>query len=262
MLNLNELLRNAEDANAALAALMKSFEISPWQARSLMENLEAIRNAVSAEIGRKAAVASGTGNAYKAFCRIIKNIEDNRPALKGAFYSARDHFLSVCDGYHAIRMFRDDFAPPMLPEQFTPMDLDKIYGDLDTRYETMDKIPLPSLQELRAFKKIETTEHRALYKNSKYDRWVPVYAIMKGDTPHFFNVDLLIDVLECIPDACAYGTAEDSNVRLTYCRGTDGDAVILPIRVLDADKIDEYVRKSAALLDGSFFAGACRKGVA
>ena len=266
MLNLNELLRNVEEAKVQLAKLMESYEIQYWQIRNLSDPLDSIRDAVAAEIGRKAAVNNGIGNAYKVFLRIIKGIGNNRPAQKGAFYTKQDHFLSVCDGYHAIRMFRDDFNPPMVPENLKPIDLDQIYKGIDKTMDTRQCIPLPSAQELRAFAKMETAARRAVV-SKRYDTWVPRFAIQHNtefgsNMIRCFNANLLCDIMEAIPDAKAYAAATDGPHGLLYCRGTDGDAVLLPISMDDEEKRKDLA-KSEALMDGSYFTRSAQKnGVA
>lgn len=261
MLNLNEIIENIDAAKTELSSIQDLNKLQDFELRILREHLEKIRVAVSAEIGRKAAVASGTGNAYKVFLRIIKGI-DNRPALKGAFYTKQDHFLSVCDGFHAIRMFRDDFNPPMVPENLEPIDLDKVYNGIDKTVDTRKRIPLPSLQELRAFAKMETAARRAIVPK-KYDTWIPRYAI-KHDSESFgcvircYDVKLLLDILEAIPDAYAYAAASDGPYSLLYFRGTDGDAILLPLRMTDEEKREDLI-KSEALLGGSYFTSSARR---
>lgn len=265
MLNLNEIITRIDAAKAELNATQALHNLQDFELRILRDHLDTIRTAVSTEIGRKAAVSNGSGDAYKVFLRIIKGIEGTRPCLKGAFYTNRDHYLSVCDGSHAIRMFRDDFNPPMVPEGETPIDLDKIYKGIDTMMDTMERIELPSVQTLKAYSKMETAARRAKYAK-KYDPyWTPRYAIQHdaetGNCVRCFDTKLLIDVLEAIPDAAAYARKTDGKSTMLYLRGTDGDAIVLPVILKSPDDFIDAVKKSEALMNGSYFTEPMRSAV-
>lgn len=252
MLNLSQIITNIGSAEKEITAIQDLYKLQDYELRVLRSCLDSIRSSVSAEIGRKAAVSSGGGDAFKVFCRIIRNVDEKRPALQGAFYTSREHFLAVCDGYHAIRLFNSTINPPMLAEGLTPINLDPLFDSAISAAVDPQRIELPTAKELKAYVKMETAKRRATV-SKKYDRdWAPLYAVSVGPTIRAFNAAYLIDVLEAIPDAAVYASENPKHYDAIYLKGTDGDAIVLPVRLYDSD-LEYLLAKSEALQNGTYF---------
>lgn len=251
MLNLSQIITTIGSAEKEIASIQDLYKLQDFELRVLRSCLDSIRSSVSTEIGRKAAVSSGGGDAFKVFCRIIRNVPENRPAIHGAFHTLREHFLSVCDGYHAIRLFNNTITPPMLAENLTPINLDTLF-DSAISAAGPQRVELPTAKELKAYVKIETAKRRANV-SKKYDRdWAPLYAVSVGSTIRAFNAAYLIDVLEAIPDAAVYASENPKHYDAIYMKGTDGDALVLPVRLYDSD-LEYLLAKSEALMNGTYF---------
>lgn len=187
-----------------------------------------------------------TKSVVKSFSRLRDN-NTNRAALQGAFVDPSGA-LCACDGFMMARLYHGENMPALADVPRAAADplhvrlLDMLQQTANSgaefaasaaRADYHGEKPVLTSQELRAFSRWSLKNHG-------------------GDTfpvgGSFVSAARLALMLDMIPDACIYAPA--SPVEPLYISGADGDGLLLPVRVRDAEtaraRLDEYTASIAA----------------
>lgn len=156
------------------------------------------------------------GSAYAAMKRIVKNVPDSRPGLKGVWTDAEGR-QCACHNAMAIRLK----TPLEGFDAVEGMDLSKVYPS-DDMIER--ELPLPTPGELKMNKKklVGAGAGRCGYDF--------------GDGLPMVDAAFLKDVMDILPDAKAYATNNpwrgESRVQISHIlfKSERGDAILLPVR--------------------------------
>lgn len=181
-----------------------------------------------------------TKSVCKSFSRLCDN-STSRTALQGAFVDPSGA-LCACDGYMMARLYNGADMPALADVPRAAADplharlLDMLqktansgaeFAASDARAEYHGEKPVLTSQELRAFSRWSQKNHGG-----------DVFPV--GGS--FVSAARLAHMLDILPDACIYAPA--SPVDLLYMSGADGDGLLLPVRVRDAEtvraRLDEY----------------------
>lgn len=152
---------------------------------------------------------------YSGMNGIYKNTDDNRPDVHGAWIDEQGR-QCVCDGYRAARLFT---PVENIPECKGFEGLEKC---ITPCYDYTEKLPLPTLAELKAYIKQFKAEHKAKeYKNTgiRYDL---------GDVLPAVNAQYLVDMLNIFGSDSAYWSGK-VNASI-YFKSEQGDGILLPVR--------------------------------
>lgn len=151
----------------------------------------------------------------KAAQRIIKSAKTQpRPGLWGYWKNA-DGMQCICDTFHAARLSEPlDLEP--IHENATTIDIDNIFK---FSQNNRDALNLPDVPTLKTY--IKTEKSRLKTNNQKT---VPVYDF--GDGLPLVNAQMLLDLLELLPDATATANGERGNI---YFSSAVGDGILCPI---------------------------------
>ena len=152
--------------------------------------------------------------------RIIKSAKDTqRDAISGVFTNidkdGTEHWC-VCDGCVGVR-----FNEPMPLEEAdtskcAPFDMSQVCRMPDNAKE----LDLPSLAEVKVYAKTNrvtgnrkgSTKPKPMKIDAEIGLWV--------------NPELLINIMECLPDAKAWAT---TRIGAIYFKADNGDGVLLPV---------------------------------
>ena len=216
---LNRVTAAAQGAQGATAAALESLQ---------QELRELIRS--------ETAKAQGRGNAAATVRKMLKSCENSgRRVLGYAWKDAQGRQITL-DGYRAYRLL-EPLPLPELPEELQrdKIDVEKIFPSA-----TCERlpVPLPSVQELKAFITIQRAEHGRKH--------IPVWDF-GPNLPHV-NAVYLLDLLTVMPDAVLTANAAQDAKRFTsplHATGKAGDALILPV----------MVKEKAAAFDAANAAG-------
>ena len=167
-------------------------------------------------------VAGKSGKAIvSAAKRIVKSAKvTKRDAISGMFINidkdGTEHWC-VCDSYVGVR-----FSAPMPleevdPSKCRPFDMSQICRMPDNAKE----LGLPSLAEVKVYSKTNRTAGKP--KPMKIDAEIGLWV----------NPKLLINIMECLPDARAWATTRKGAI---YFKADNGDGVLMPVNY------EEFVR--------------------
>lgn len=167
---------------------------------------------------QKAAGKSGKA-IVSAAKRIVKSAKaTKRPAISGVFTNVdkdgTKHWC-VCDGYVGVR-----FNEPMPIEADmsvgTPFDMSKVCRMPDSAKE----LDLPTLAEVKVYAKTNRTEPDRKNKTN------PKHMKLDDEIGLWVNPELLINIMECLPDAKAWAATRHSAI---YFKADNGDGVLMPV---------------------------------
>lgn len=191
------------------------------------------------------AVSKITKSVVKSFSRLCNN-NTIHAALQGALVDPSGA-LCACDGFMMARLYNGADAPALADVPRAAADplharlLDMLqkaansgaeFAASAARADYHGEKPVLTSQELRAFSRWSLKNHG-------------------GDTfpvgGSFVSAARLALMLDIIPDACIYAPA--SPIEPLYLSGADGDGLLLPVRVRDAEtaraRLDEYTASIA-----------------
>ena len=181
--------------------------------------LVSLRDEMEQELRHEVASSRGVGNAAKTIASILKAADKNgRRALAYPWIDGKNR-QCICDGYTAFRLTEHLPLPERPDNVGDGIDLDKLCPK-DT--SGMKELALPTIAEV----KTEIAVQRSKYEG-KSSSFTPYWDF--GPEAPTVNAQFLLNVLTVIKDA----TKALWNTMLTplYIAGSNGDALLLPIRV-------------------------------
>lgn len=185
--------------------------------------LQALREELTEQVRRETAAARGCGSAAATIRKMLKSCEKSgRPVLSYAWLDEQGRQVTL-DGYRSYRLL-EPLPLPELPEelQHNKINVAQIFEPV-LKSERLP-LPLPSVQELKAFIKIQRAEH-----GRKHD---PLWSF--GPSLPSVNAVYLLDLLTVMPDAVLTTDARtEAKHRLLsplHATGKAGDALLLPVR--------------------------------
>ena len=203
---LNRVTAAAQGAQGATAAALESLQ-------------QELRDLIRSETAK----AQGRGNAAATVRKMLKSCEKSgRPVLSYAWLDEQGRQVTL-DGYRSYRLL-EPLPLPELPEEMQDRKIDvaKIFEPV-LKSERLP-LSLPSVQELKAFIKIQRAEH-----GRKHD---PLWSF--GPSLPSVNAVYLLDLLTVMPDAVlTTDTRTEAKHRLLsplHATGKAGDALLLPVR--------------------------------
>ena len=166
-------------------------------------------------------------SAAAVIAKMLKYADTSRPVLCYAWLDSAGRQCTL-DGYRAYRLYQALDLPPK-PADLDPIDLDKIFPAVH-QGERLDGIliPAPDRAAVKAFIDLQRAESGkkagALYQ---FGPGLPVV-----------NAVYLLDLLDVLPDAKLYISANAPLVSPIYASGAAGDALLLPVRVDSTERAD------------------------
>lgn len=203
--------------------LALSDDPTPTPTRTELEKLAAD---LAADVRQHIAASHGVGNAAKTISRMLNGLKksDHRRALHYAWIDAKGR-QCACDGFRAYRLNEPLPLEPRPDDAGDGIDLDKVVPTITGEY---DALPLPAVADLKA--------HIALERAANGRGFCPLWDFGPGRP--VVNAPYLLDLLSVLPDAaeifCLRGLRGLTSP--LYARSERGDAVLLPVRMTDADR--------------------------
>jgi len=214
----NEGIENLND-------LLKTWTVSdPTKASNGVGALITLCAALRDEMRSEANKACGKADIEKSMRAIINNAPEHMRQLHGAIVKGGKQY--ACDGHRAIRLN----TPIDLPAAPVPctIDFDRLFAD--ARHNATTRLATPTLGELKAYIKIKKAENKAKYGKSANKETILWYF---GEGRPVVNAAYLLDILTAFPDATI--TCGTMTAPLYFCH-TDGDAILLPVRMKEQDR--------------------------
>lgn len=168
---------------------------------------------------QKAAGKSGK-TIVSAAKRIVKSAKTTkRDAISGVFVNidknGTEHWC-VCDGYVGVRFNEPVPLEEVDTSKCTPFDMGQVCRMPDNAKE----LDLPRLAEVKVYAK--TNRVAGLRKGSTKSKPMKIDA----EIGLWVNPELLINIMECLPDAKAWATTRKSVI---YFKADNGDGVLMPV---------------------------------
>lgn len=181
--------------------------------------LAEIANDLRAAIAEQTEKAAGRGSARKAMLRILKR--SPRESARCAWI--QDGKQYVCDGSVAVELDKPILGLPAPKfERLAPFDVSRAV-DL-ARQRSGAVLPVPSLSVLKSHIKTHRAELKAAGKKSNC---VPLDF---GEEFPLMNAEMLVDILEIIPDAKFTVSNRDAQLSAVYFEGASGRGCVMPLR--------------------------------
>lgn len=152
--------------------------------------------------------------------RIVKSAKaTKRDVISGMFTNIDKNgteYWCVCDGYVGVR-----FNEPMPLEEVdtsncTPFDMSNVCCMTDNAKE----LDLPSLAKVKVYAKTNRTEADRKGKSK------PKPMKLDAEIGLWVNPELLINIMECLPNAKAFATTRKNAI---YFKADNGDGVLMPV---------------------------------
>lgn len=184
--------------------------------------LHALQEELREQIRSETAKAQGRGNAAAIVRRMLKSCEKaGRPVLSYAWLDDQGRQVTL-DGYRAFRLL-EPLPLPELPQEMQDQKINVAQIFPPAASERLP-VPLPSVQELKAFISIQRAEYGRKH--------IPVLDF--GPSLPSVNALFLLDLLTVIPDAILTTNAAQAYEKrfLTplHAIGKAGDALLLPVK--------------------------------
>lgn len=170
------------------------------------------------QINRESAKAAGHANTRNAMLRIIKSVPEARRDTMGGAWDTEGK-QTVCDSYRAIRLN----SAIDLPSPQYPNGAPNMKPIFDGVMQNRDKLDLPSLADLKTYMKEQAAENKA--RTGKPNKNGITYDF--GDGKPAVKAEYLLDMLEALPNADAYGKGLNGMI---YFRAENGDGVLCSVR--------------------------------
>ena len=161
-------------------------------------------------------------------------VDVSRPALRRAWID-KEGRMCACDGYRAYRLNAPIAGVPDGDAE-KAIDLDKVFPATLAKYKPLD---LPTLADVRAM----IAEDKRNKKRGDAGRFV--FTFGQSDAGEQFpavDLKLLADMLQMFPDARAYYS---TLVGPIVIKSSDGDGLLMPIRITEKSKCDATKRRQA-----------------
>ena len=184
--------------------------------------LSALAADLEAKLRLECAASKGATDATRTITKMLNYMKkhDSRESLHYAWMDSEGR-QCVCDGYRAYRLKE---PLPLEPRPENAGEAFDLNGVIPANLRDYAAVPLPSLQEVKAYIAIE----RAKY-TGKRGGFVALWDF--GEGRPVVNAEYLRDLLQVFPDATEifHGVGEKLHNTL-YVRCDAGEAVLLPVR--------------------------------
>lgn len=183
--------------------------------------LSNLANDLAAQVRMEYAASRGQSNAQRVIVSLLNAVKKEggyRPALEYAWVDANGR-QCVCDGYRAFRLTEALPLEERPDDVGDPVNLDKVFPNLND-YATM---PLPSMQEVKAFIALERAKYGRRYSQEASKVWD------FGEYKPAVNSRYLLDLLTVLPDTTEIYYKPANMYAPLYAKGERGEALLCPV---------------------------------
>lgn len=187
----------------------------------IKDELSNLADDLAAQVRMEYATSRRQGNATKAIVSMLDAAKKNAPqrhALHYAWMDAKGR-QCVCDGYRAFRLTEALPLEERPDDVGDPVNLDKVFPNLND-YATM---PLPSMQEVKAFIALERAKYGRRYSQEASKVWD------FGEYKPAVNSRYLLDLLTVLPDTTEIYYKPANMYAPLYAKGERGEALLCPV---------------------------------
>ena len=165
------------------------------------------------------------------------------PALDGIWKA--DGYYNICDSHRILRLKKDR---PEIPHLQYEGDKIKVGSLMEQSINDCNKVilPIPEIAEVKAF----LASEKARIKGKKGAAARPFIIKDEKDRP-LIGIDpqFIIDAIEALPGAVWYGS---NDIKPVYIVGEEGDSLLLPCRIRNAENGAEEISQAWEDLRSSF----------